>query len=156
MCRCLLCPLLGAWPETQAFALGNWTSDPLVHRPALNPLRHTSQSSTAIFQHQDLICEPGNLSGRGAGSSLLVHLDPMGQGTMASVGTILNMILWGSPVPFCSRNATMLLHSRTQEKECPPEEGRSSGAWTYTVSKNISQQGMCSSLTLKRGKGFVF
>ena len=37
-------PPLGAWPTTQACALtGNQTSDPLIHRPALNPLSHTSQ-----------------------------------------------------------------------------------------------------------------
>ena len=40
----LACPLLGTWPETQACALtGNRTSNPLVHRLALNPLSHTSQ-----------------------------------------------------------------------------------------------------------------
>ena len=37
-------PLLGIGPSTQACALtGNRTGDPLVHRPALNPLSHTSQ-----------------------------------------------------------------------------------------------------------------
>ena len=37
-------PLLGTWPATQACALiGNRTGDPLVHRPTLNPLSHTSQ-----------------------------------------------------------------------------------------------------------------
>ena len=37
-------PQLGTWPATQAYALtGNQTSDPLVCRPALNPLHHTSQ-----------------------------------------------------------------------------------------------------------------
>ena len=41
----LLCPLLGTWPETQGSALTwNQTGDPLVHRPVLNPLSHTSQS----------------------------------------------------------------------------------------------------------------
>ena len=36
--------LLGTWPATQASALtGNWTGDPLVHRPALSPLSYTSQ-----------------------------------------------------------------------------------------------------------------
>ena len=36
---------LGTWPTTQACALTrNQTGDPLVHRPALNPLSHTSQS----------------------------------------------------------------------------------------------------------------
>ena len=37
-------PLLGMWLTTQACDLtGNRTSDLLVHRPALNPLSHTSQ-----------------------------------------------------------------------------------------------------------------
>ena len=36
----------GAWPATQACALtGNQTSDPLVHRPLVNSLSHTSQDS---------------------------------------------------------------------------------------------------------------
>ena len=40
----VVCPLLGTWPATQACALtGNPTSDPLVHRSALNPLSHSSQ-----------------------------------------------------------------------------------------------------------------
>ena len=40
----LVHPLLGTWPTTQARALtGNRISDPLVHRPVLNPLSHTSQ-----------------------------------------------------------------------------------------------------------------
>ena len=35
---------LGTWPATQACVLtGNRTDNPLVHRPALNPLSHTSQ-----------------------------------------------------------------------------------------------------------------
>ena len=35
--------LLGTWPAIQACALtGNWTSNYLVHGPALNPLSHTS------------------------------------------------------------------------------------------------------------------
>ena len=37
-------PPLGTWPTTQARALtGNRTSDPLVRRPALNPLSHTTR-----------------------------------------------------------------------------------------------------------------
>ena len=37
-------PLLGTWPTTQASILiGNRTSDPVVHRPALSPLSHISQ-----------------------------------------------------------------------------------------------------------------
>ena len=40
----LMRPQLGTWPVTQARALiGNHISDPLVRRPALNPLSHTSQ-----------------------------------------------------------------------------------------------------------------
>ena len=43
-------PLLGAWPATQACALTvNRTSHPLVRRPALNPLSHTSQGKSGIF-----------------------------------------------------------------------------------------------------------
>ena len=43
-------PLLGTWPATQACALtGNLTSNPLVHRPALSPLSHTSQGVTHLF-----------------------------------------------------------------------------------------------------------
>ena len=37
-------PLLGTWPAIQACTLtGNQTGDPLVRRPALSPLSHTSQ-----------------------------------------------------------------------------------------------------------------
>ena len=40
----LTCPQLGTWPATQACALNvNPTGDPLVHRPVLSPLSHTSQ-----------------------------------------------------------------------------------------------------------------
>ena len=43
----LSCPLPGTWPATQACALiGNQTCDPLVHRPALNPLIHISQGTS--------------------------------------------------------------------------------------------------------------
>ena len=39
----LMCPSLGTFPATKACALtGNQTGDPLVHRPALNTLSHTS------------------------------------------------------------------------------------------------------------------
>ena len=44
VCLPLAHPLLGTWLTTQACALtGNQTSDPLVCRPALNPLSFTSQ-----------------------------------------------------------------------------------------------------------------
>ena len=46
----LTCPPLGTWPTTQACALtGNWTSNPLVHRPALNPLSHTRQGGMFLI-----------------------------------------------------------------------------------------------------------
>ena len=44
-------PLPGTRLATQACALTeNQTSDPLVHRPALNPLSHTSQGCIAHFK----------------------------------------------------------------------------------------------------------
>ena len=44
-------PLLGTWPAAQACALtGDRTGDPLVHRPVLNPLSHTSQGSSYYFE----------------------------------------------------------------------------------------------------------
>ena len=45
MCGCFSrTPPLGTWPAIQACALtGNRTGDPLVCRPVLNPLSHTSQ-----------------------------------------------------------------------------------------------------------------
>ena len=46
------CLLLGTWPATQACALtGNQTGDPLVHKPALNPLSYTSQGPSFLFLH---------------------------------------------------------------------------------------------------------
>ena len=41
---------LGTWPATQACALtGNQTGDPLICRPALNPLSHTSHGQFNII-----------------------------------------------------------------------------------------------------------
>ena len=46
----LTCPPLGNRPTTQACALtGNRTSDPSVHRSALNPRNHTSQGSIHVL-----------------------------------------------------------------------------------------------------------
>ena len=43
-------PLLGTWPATRACALtGNRTGNSSVHRPALNPLSHTSQGNVSVF-----------------------------------------------------------------------------------------------------------
>ena len=45
-------PLLETWLETQAYTLtGNQTGDPLVCRPALNPLSHTGQGSTFFLPY---------------------------------------------------------------------------------------------------------
>ena len=49
----LVCPLLGdlAFNATQTWArTGNRTSDPLVCRPALNPLSYTSQAQLYLFK----------------------------------------------------------------------------------------------------------
>ena len=49
----LMWPPLGTWPATQACALsGSPTGDPLVYRWALNPLSHTSQGNTWVFNPQ--------------------------------------------------------------------------------------------------------
>ena len=46
----LACPLLGTWPATQACAPnGNRTSDPLVCRPVLSALSHTSQGWLSLL-----------------------------------------------------------------------------------------------------------
>ena len=46
----LMHPLLGTWPTTQSCAqTGNRTGDPLVRRPALNPLSHTSQARIVSY-----------------------------------------------------------------------------------------------------------
>ena len=53
MCGCLSCPLLETWPTTQACVLcENQTSNPLVHRPELNPLNYTSQGRKFHFKIQ--------------------------------------------------------------------------------------------------------
>ena len=46
----LVHPLLGTWPATQACALtGNRTCNPLVLRPALSPLSHSSKGEAFLF-----------------------------------------------------------------------------------------------------------
>ena len=46
----LTCPLLGTFPATHACApTANPTGDPLICRPALNPLSHTSQGKLLSF-----------------------------------------------------------------------------------------------------------
>ena len=47
-------PLLGTWPATQACVLtSNGTGDPSFHRQALNPLSHTSQGGTLLFDRSE-------------------------------------------------------------------------------------------------------
>ena len=59
----LACPPLGTWSATQACALtGNQTNDPLVCRPVLNPLSHTSQGRVyGLFMGVSLECELSDL-----------------------------------------------------------------------------------------------
>ena len=46
----LICPLLGTCTATQACApTGNQTGDPLVYRPALNPLSYARQGKFVFF-----------------------------------------------------------------------------------------------------------
>ena len=57
----LLTCQLGTWPVTQACSLiGNWTCDPLVRRPELNPLSYTSHApfyfSQGIFKYKYIAC----------------------------------------------------------------------------------------------------
>ena len=47
----LMSPLLGTWPATQACTLtGNWTEDPLVCKPVLNPLTYQPGHSLVSFK----------------------------------------------------------------------------------------------------------
>ena len=68
-------PPLETWPATQACALaGNQTSDPLVCRPALNPLSHTSQGFTSFNRSFDahlLDVSPSQAGGDLANNTLL-------------------------------------------------------------------------------------
>ena len=55
----LECPALGTWPATQACALtGNWTGDPLVYRPAVNPLSYSSQGTNIHFNDTKILQSP--------------------------------------------------------------------------------------------------
>ena len=49
-------PPTGDWAATQARALtGNQIGDPLVHRPALNPLSYSSQGAAQSFQYSSTL-----------------------------------------------------------------------------------------------------
>ena len=61
----LVCPQLGTWPATQTCSLtGNWTGNPLVCRPALSPLSHTSHGKFSLFisffKFQEIKNQEGN------------------------------------------------------------------------------------------------
>ena len=52
--------LLESWPATQTCALtGNWTSDPLVHRPEFNPPSHTSQDWLLYYKKESNLHDGG-------------------------------------------------------------------------------------------------
>ena len=52
-------PQQGIWPATWACALtGNQNGNPLVHRPALSPLSHTSQGDRALIFNHTITCHP--------------------------------------------------------------------------------------------------
>ena len=56
----LMLHFLGTWPETQACALTrNQTGDPLVCRPVLNPLNHTSQGKKILHRSIKKVNEEG-------------------------------------------------------------------------------------------------
>ena len=56
-------PQVGTWPSFQACALtGDQTSDPVVHRPALNPLSHSSQGRCLIFEEFSMYRKVGKLT----------------------------------------------------------------------------------------------
>ena len=51
----LMHPQLGTWPKTQACTLtGNWTSNPLVLRPALSQSTEPQQPGLLVFSYQIL------------------------------------------------------------------------------------------------------
>ena len=57
----LVCPPLETWPTIQACALiGNRFGDPLVHRPEINPLSHTSQDRKPLFKTSEQIGKYGD------------------------------------------------------------------------------------------------
>ena len=58
VCLPLMRPLLGTWPATQACApTGNRASDPLVHRPAFNPLSHTSWDAMLVLTQPSILTQ---------------------------------------------------------------------------------------------------
>ena len=61
-------PIPGTWPVTRAWALtGDWTSNPLISRPSLNPLSPPARAQSwvflrrakSIYQKNGLLKEPG-------------------------------------------------------------------------------------------------
>ena len=87
MCGWFSCtPLLGTWSPTHACALtGNQTGNPLVHRPALNPLSYTSQGHPGLLLKSPTLACPGQYSA-------LVWINPVSRkvkGSSPSQGTCL-------------------------------------------------------------------
>ena len=101
-------PLLGTWPATQACALtGYQTSDPLVHRPALNPLSHMGQGSLLAFNAISNIATafPATMPTIAALEALF--LQP--HWTPHPYHTIYLIFMDGSPLPFTStRDLTVI------------------------------------------------
>ena len=106
----LMCPLLGAWPATQACALtGNETDDPLFPRSVLNPLSHTSQGSCCGFKKKNYSFifrergREGDREGekhrceRNIHQGCLLYPDLQGPNTQPSPAPWLGM----EPVTFC-------------------------------------------------------
>ena len=86
-------PLLGAWPATQACALtGNRTSHPLVRRPALNPLSHTSQGCSFSFFSIRILSQPWK--------QLSPHTQPLPRSDSAATG--VNGGFWEGPPLVCA------------------------------------------------------
>ena len=63
MCGCLLCaPNWGPGPQPRHMSqTGNRTGDPLVFRPALNPLSHTNQGPREYFDIRKTFNDEDNI-----------------------------------------------------------------------------------------------
>ena len=86
MCGCLICPVLGTWPATQACALtGNRTGNPLIYRPMLSPLSYTSQGYIINFLRWGIYVLGGDADAQaGSGTSALEVPGPRANSTPCS------------------------------------------------------------------------
>ena len=98
----LACPQLGTWPATQACALtGDWTSDLAIHRPALNPLNHTSQGNNANFKCSIRVFNS--------------YVEPPKLNSLHSVACTHTCIsFWGEQWKLHKTNTTVLFHFLTR------------------------------------------